>query len=81
MIKRLAVASAGTLPLLLLADTTEDFGLTHPRAKELVKQFAQTLGLLFYKEDPYRPRREIIAEEMARARSHSQPLGAGAGIN
>ena len=74
MIKRLAVASAGTLPLLLLADTTEDFGLTHPRARELVKQFAQTLGLLFYKEDPYRPRREIIAEEMARARSHSQPL-------
>ncbi len=74
LIKRLAVASVGTLPLVLLVDTTRELGLTHPRAAELVEHFAQTLSLLFYKEDPNRPRNEIIAEEIALARSQDQSL-------
>ena len=71
---RVAVARIGKTPLVLLADTTLELGLTHPRTRELLEQCANMLRVLFYQEDPDRPRHEIIAEEMALARAKNQGL-------
>ena len=61
-------------PYLLLADAANESGLSHPRAKELLEAFGKTLSLMLYREDPHRPRREIITEEMARARRQGTQL-------
>lgn len=69
----------------LVADATEDHLLDAQRQRALLAQFAQTLGTLLNALEPepapdegagdaVRPRREIIAEEMDRAREHEQPL-------
>lgn len=71
---RIIVAPVGTTPLILLADTTQEHGLTHPKVQELFEQCTGLLRVLFYKEDPNRPRFEIIAEEMAMARAVGQQL-------
>ena len=74
VIKRVAVCRIGATSVVLLIDTVEEFGLMHPRTEDLIALFAQTLNLLFYREDPLRPRHEIIAEEIARARARGQEL-------
>ena len=71
---RIIVAPVGTTPLILLADTTQEHGLTHPKIQELFEKCTGLLKVLFYKEDPNRPRVEIIAEEMAMARAVGQQL-------
>ncbi len=73
-ITNLGIATVGQTSYLLLADTADESGLSHPRAKELLEIFGNTLSLMLYKEDPNRPRREIIAEEMARARQQGTQL-------
>ncbi len=73
-ITSLGIAAVGQTSYLLLADTAKESGLSHPRAKELLEAFGKTLSLMFYKEDPNRPRREIITEEMARARQQGTEL-------
>ena len=73
-ITQVLVASVGATPLLLLADSTQKDGLAHPRIPDLFEQFARTIALLLYDENPTRPRREIIAEEMARARAQGLEL-------
>ncbi|MCY4672623.1 MAG: hypothetical protein OXD43_02460 [Bacteroidetes bacterium] len=73
-ITNLGIAAVGQTSYLLLADAADESGLSHPRAKELLEVFGKTLSLMLYKEDPNRPRREIIAEEMARARQQGTQL-------
>lgn len=73
-ITSLGIASAGQTPYILLADTAKESGLSHPRAKELLEAFGKTLSLMLYRDDPHRPRREIITEEMARARRQGTQL-------
>ena len=73
-IKRVAAAAIGHTNMLLLIDTLEDYALTHPRTAELLEQYAQTLSVLLFREDPQRPRWEIIAEEIARARTLKEEL-------
>lgn len=70
----LGIAAVGQTPYLLLADAANESGLSHPRAKELLEAFGKTLSLMLYREDPHRPRREIITEEMARARRQGTEL-------
>lgn len=70
----IGVASIGETDKLLLVDTINKNGLSHPRAKELLENLGQTLALLLYREDPNRPRHEIIYEEMMTARADDQDL-------
>ncbi|MFQ5569682.1 MAG: hypothetical protein ACE5G0_08395 [Rhodothermales bacterium] len=64
----------------LLADTDEDDHLSRPRVRAVLAQFARLLGTLLapadveWVEQLVRPRREIIAEEMERARDQDQLL-------
>ena len=74
VITRVAVTRIGATSIVLLIDTVDEYGLMHPRTVDLIKLFAQTLNLLFYREDPLRPRHEIISEEMAQARVRGQEL-------
>ena len=74
VIKRVAITRIGATSIVLLIDTVDEYGLMHPRTVDLIELFAQTLNLLFYREDPLRPRHEIISEEIARARSRGQEL-------
>ena len=74
---RVAVAPVGATPLILLADTMRENGLSHSRHRDLFEQCAHLLGAVFYKDDPTRPRHKIIAEEMDQARACSQPLALG----
>ena len=74
VIKRVAITRIGATSIVLLLDTVEDYGLMHPRTEDLIELFAQTLNVLFYREDPMRPRHEIISEEIARARARGQEL-------
>jgi len=71
---RVALAPVGATPLILIADTTHQDGLTHPRIPQLFDQCAQLLGHLFYKENPTRSRRGIIAEEILIARTANRTL-------
>ena len=73
-ITSLGVTAIGQTGNLLIADTIAENGLSHPRAKELLNTFGEIFSLLLYKEDPNRPRHEIIAEEMALARSENKKL-------
>jgi hypothetical protein len=73
-ITNLGIAAVGQTSYLLLADTIDESGLSHPRATELLEAFGNTLSLMLYREDPNRPRREIITEEMARARQQGTQL-------
>ena len=65
---------------ILLADAREEGGLDGPRPQALIAQFARLIGTLLDTRPPgtpaapVRPRREIIAEEMARARADQHPL-------
>jgi len=59
---------------LLLIDTTDEAGFSHPRAKELLEIFGQPFSLLLYKADPNRPRYEIISEEMKMAKIEQKKL-------
>lgn len=74
VIKRVSITRIGATSIVLLLDTVEDYGLMHPRTEDLIELFAQTLNVLFYREDPMRPRHEIISEEIARARARGQEL-------
>jgi len=74
MIKRVAITRIGATSIVLLIDTVDEYGLMHPKTADLIDLFAQTLNLLFYREDPLRPRHEIISEEIARARVQGQEL-------
>ena len=74
MLKRVAVTTVGATSIVLLIDAIDNYVLLHPRTEDLIELFAQTLNLLFYREDPLRPRHEIIAEEIARARARGQEL-------
>lgn len=74
VIKRVAITRIGATSIVLLIDTVDEYGLMHPRTVDLIELFAQTLNLLFYREDPLRPRHEIISEEIARARARGQEL-------
>ncbi len=67
-ITSLGVTTIGQTGNLLIVDTTNEKGLYHPRAKELLEIFGQTFSLLLYHKDPNRPRHEIISEEMDHAR-------------
>lgn len=67
----------------LLADTMDDDGLSSARQHTLLSQFAKGLATILNGEvhpdlaaevDQYRPRREIIAEEMDAARAQQHPL-------
>lgn len=73
-ITSLGVTTVGQTGNLLIVDTISKNGLSHPRAKELLETFGQMYSFLLYKEDPNRPRHEIIAEEMALARSENNAL-------
>lgn len=70
----IGVASIGETNKLLLVDTITKNGLSHPRAEELLETLGQTLALLLYREDPNRPRHEIIYEEMMTARAEDKNL-------
>lgn len=70
----IGVASIGETDRLLLVDTVTEQGLSHPRAKELLENLGQTLALLLYREDPNRPRHEIVYEEMMIARAEDKDL-------
>ena len=70
----IGITSIGQTDKLLLLDTINKNGLSHPRAKELLKNFGQTLALLLYRENPNRPRHEIIYEEMMTARTENKDL-------
>lgn len=74
-------ATAGSY--FLLADTMDDGGLGAPRQHALLSQFARVLGMVMggdetISSDPQRtgvrPRRDIIEEEMGRARDEGYPL-------
>ena len=75
-VQQMVVASEKDPPLLLFADTTVRDGLAHERISVLMSQFVATFGVLLRTVDTAkqadRPRLEIIAEEMARARSRDQ---------
>lgn len=63
----------------LVADTTEDEGLSTARCRTLMAQFARLLATLLdtpdaEREQAVRPRREIIAEEMIHARNEDYDL-------
>ena len=66
----------------LLADTMDDGGLGAPRQHALLSQFARLLGSVLgderaatvNTEPDLRPRRDIIEEEMSRARTEKHPL-------
>ncbi len=77
-IQQVAVAAVSDPPLLLFVDTTVMNGLSHERVPVLLAQFVRTLGLLLRDvetgREERRPRREIISEEMARARARDQQL-------
>ena len=73
-VRRIAVAPVGATPLILLADTKYEQGFTNPRTPELFNQCTGILRILFYEEDPQRPRHEIIADEMAMARAMKNDL-------
>ncbi len=77
-IRQVAVAAVSDPPLLLFVDTTVMNGLSHERVPVLLAQFVRTLGLLLRDVETgsgdKRPRREIISEEMARARARDQQL-------
>ena len=70
----IGIASIGQTDKLLLVDTITKDGLSHPRAKEFLENFGQTLALMLYSEDPNRPRHEIIYEEMMMARAEDKDL-------
>lgn len=70
----IGIASIGQTDKLLLVDTITKNGLSHPRATELLKNLGQTLALLLYREDPSRPRHEIVYEEMMTARAEDKDL-------
>lgn len=73
-----AIAPVNARGYVLLADTTQESGLSHPQVRSLLGQFTQALGALLVDEDPIkprpRPRREIIKEEMMQARMREQEL-------
>ncbi len=77
-IRQVVVASELDPPLLLFADTTARDGLAHERVSVLMSQFVMTFGVLLRTVETARqadrPRLEIIAEEMARARSRDQSI-------
>jgi len=67
----------------LLVDTLQHEGLENPRQRSLLAQYAQLLSRIIEQPDDekstgqeheIRPRRDIIAEEMERARANEQPL-------
>jgi len=73
-VQRVALAPVGATPLILIADTMHRDGLTHPRIPQLFEQCAQLLGHLFYRENPTRSRKDIIAEEILVARTANRTL-------
>ncbi len=73
-ITSIGIARIGETNKLLLVDTVAQNGLYHPRAKQLLENFGDTLALLLYREDPNRPRREIIYEEMVTANTEEKEL-------
>ena len=68
------ITAIGETGNFLIVDTIDKNGLSHPRAEELLETFGQTFNLMLYKEDPRRPRHEIISEEMAKARFEKNEL-------
>ena len=77
-LKRVALAPIGSTPLILLADTLEKNGLTHPRVPMVFEQCAQLLGQIYYKEDPTSLRKDIVAEEVLQARRTNSSLALAA---
>jgi len=73
-ITAIGITAIGNTGNYLLVDTIDEGGLTHPRAKELLEIFGHTYQLLLYKDDPDRPRHEIILEEMNTAREKNKEL-------
>lgn len=86
-VRRVALAPLAleSTDLFLLADAMDDQVFESPRAQVLLAQGARLLGTLLGTErapvdipppqqDTPRPRREIIAEEMTRARTRRHPL-------
>ena len=74
MITGFGVTLIGKTGNLLVVDSVSEGGITHPRAFELLEIFGQTFALLLYKEDPDRPRLEIVSDEMIQARAKKQEL-------
>ncbi|HEX7070118.1 MAG TPA: hypothetical protein VF190_04905, partial [Rhodothermales bacterium] len=86
-VKQIAVTdvprSAAPGSYFLLADTMEDGGLSSPRQHALLSQFARLLGTVLAGGEAtemsgdaadVRPRRDIIDEEIQRARADRRPL-------
>lgn len=77
-LREVAIAPVNNRGYVLLADTTQEGGLSHPQVRTMLEQFTQTLGVLLVDGDPIkprpRPRREIIKEEMTQARVREQEL-------
>lgn len=86
-VKQIAVTDvprkAESISYFLLADTMEEGGIASTRQHALLSQYARVLGTVLGGGDAvelngeradYRPRRDIIEEEMTRARSAKEPL-------
>lgn len=77
-LREVAIAPVNSRGYVLVADTTQEDGLSHPQVHAMLEQFTQTLGILLVDGDPIkprpRPRREIIQEEMTQARVREQEL-------
>ena len=73
-ITALGITAIGETGNFLIVDTIGEDGLSHPRAKQLLETFGKAFSLLLYREDPNRPRYEIISEEMAEARLENREL-------
>lgn len=77
-LREVAIAPVNARGYVLLVDTLQEGGLSHPRVRSLLEQFTQALGALLVDGDPVkprpRPRREIIKEEMTQARVREQDL-------
>jgi len=73
-ITAIAISAIGKTGNYLLFDTFAKEGFSHPRVIELLTTFGEAYSLLLYRDDPYRPRHEIIAEEMLSARMQKREL-------
>ena len=73
-ITAIGISAIGNTGNYLIFDTFAKEGFNHPRVIELLTTLGETYSLLLYRDDPYRPRHEIIAEEMLSARMEERQL-------
>jgi len=73
-ITAIGISSIGNTGNYLLVDTFAKEGLNHPRMIELLATFGEAYSLLLYRDDPNRPRHEIISEEILKAKMEKRQL-------